>query len=107
MKQGLIITLVLTSLACSDDNVTTLADLNGKWVDINTKTDTLTFGLFERQAFMILRRGKEIRKGFLLPKQGAGFYDYKLSTPDKISLRWMFSSTASFNDYYFEQTGDK
>lgn len=107
MKHGLIIALVLTLLSCSNDEVTTVTDLNGKWVDIHTKTDTLTFRLFEDQESMILGRGKEMRDGFLLPKYGSGPYEYKLLTDDKISLRWMLSSNANFNDYDFKQTGDK
>jgi len=87
--------------------MTTLADLNGKWVDINTKTDTLTFGLFGGKESMILGRGKETRNGFILPKYGSGPYDYNLLTGDKISLRWTLSSNGSFNEYYLKQSGDK
>ena len=107
MKQGLTIILALTLLSCTGDNVTTLTDLNGKWVDINTKTDTLTFGLFGDKESIILGRGKEKRDGFILPKYGSGPYDYKLLTGDKISLRWTLSSNSNFNDYYFKQSGDK
>lgn len=107
MKQGLVIIFVLALISCTSDNVTTLTDLNGKWVDINTKTDTLTFGLFGDKESMILGRGKEMRDGFMLPKYGSGPYDYKLLTGDKISLRWTLSSSSNFNDYYFKQTGDK
>jgi hypothetical protein len=107
MKHVLPIALVLTLLSCSNDDVTALTELNGKWVDINTKTDTLTFGLFGGQESMILGRGKETRGGFLLPKYGSGPYDYEVLTRDKISLLWTLSSNSNPKDYYFKQTGDK
>jgi len=103
MKHLPIITLVLTLLSCSNDNLTTLTDLNGKWVDINTMTDTLTFALLGDKESMILGRGKEIRNGFLLPKHGSGSYDYELLT-DTISLRWVASGNLNFRRYYFNKT---
>src|SRR5688572_7711186 len=107
MKRGLIIVFALSLLSCSTDNVTTSTELNGKWVDIHTKTDTLTFGLFGDQESMLLGRGREMRNGSLRPKYGAGPYDYKLLASDTISLRWMLSSSGNFNNYYFKQTGDR
>ena len=106
MKNGLVIILLLTILSCTNDNITTETDLNGKWVDINTKTDTLTFGLLGDKESMILGRGKEIRNGFLIPKYGSGSYDYELVT-DTISLRWVASSNINFKKYYFKKTGTK
>jgi hypothetical protein len=81
--------------------------LDGKWVDINNATDTLTFGPFGGQESMILERGKEMRNGFLLPKYGSGPYEYELSPGDTISLRWYLSGSSNSNDYYFKQMGDK
>lgn len=107
MKHIPTIIFVLTFLSCTSDNVTTLTDLNGKWVDINTKTDTLTFGLIGDMESMILGRGEETKDGLVLPKDGFGSYDYKFLPGDKISLRWTLSSNSSFNDYYFKQSGDK
>ena len=99
MKHGLIFILVLILLSCGNDNVTTLTDLNGKWVDINTKTDTLTFGLLGDKEALILGRGKEIRNGFLIPNYGSDPYEYELLT-DTISLRWVASSSLNFKRYY-------
>ncbi len=107
MKYGLIIIIAVLT-GCTDENLdTNQVSLDGKWIDVNTKTDTLTFELFGDQESMILGRGKEMRDGFLLPKIDSGNYDYKLSTEDKISLRWTLSSNSDFNDYYFKQSGDK
>lgn len=108
MKYGLGILLMFLVFSCTKDNIPTFSDLNGKWVDINTKTDTLIFKMIGDSEMMFLERGKETRNGFLLPKYGSGHYDYKLLTSDnKISLRWGLSSNMSFNDYYFKQSGDK
>ena len=107
MKYGLGILLMFLVFSCTKDNIRTFSDLNGKWVDINTKTDTLIFKMNGDSEMMFLERGKEIRNGFLLPKYGSGPYDYKLLTSDnKISLRWGLSSNNSFKDYYFKQSGD-
>jgi hypothetical protein len=105
MRPGLILILAWTLLSCND-NLTTLTDLNGKWVDIKTKTDTLTFGLLGDKESLNLRRGNEIRNGTLIPKYGSGPYEYELLT-DTISLRWVASSSLKFNRYYFKKTGDK
>lgn len=107
MKHGLAVVLVTALFSCSNDNLTTSIALEGNWVDIITRTDTLTFGLFGDRESLVLRRGKEVRDGFLLPKDGSGSYDYKVLTDDKISLRWDLSSNSKFNDYYFKQYGDK
>jgi hypothetical protein len=107
MRRGLIIVFALSVLSCSTENVTTSTELNGKWVDIHSRTDTLTFGLFGDQESMVLGRGREMRNGVLRPKNGAGPYLYELLTSDTISLRWTLSSSSNFNDYYFRQTGDR
>jgi len=106
MKYGLVIILLLTVLSCTNDNVSTMTDLEGNWVDINTKTDTLTFGLFGDKESMILGRGREMRNGFSVPKYGSGSYEYNLLT-DTISLRWVASSNLNFKRYYFNRTGTK
>jgi len=105
MKYGLLI-FVIVLLGCANDNLTTQVTLEGKWVEINTNTDTLTFGLLGGQEAVILSRDKEMRDGFLLPKSGSGSYDYKLLT-DQISLRWHLSSNSAFTDYYIKQTGNR
>jgi len=108
MKYGLIPILVLTLLSCSEDltNVVNGSDIKGKWVDVETRMDTLSFELRNNFEIMYLRRGKEIREGYLLPKYGSGPYEYKLSER-KISLNWMLSSNYGFKDYYFKVITDK
>lgn len=103
MKSILTTILVVMVMSCRNDNVATSIDLNGKWVDVNTNTDTLTFGMFGGEESMILGRGKEMRNGFMQPKYGSGPYHYQLLTDDKISLRWTLSSNSNYNDYHFRQ----
>lgn len=102
MKYALIL-IVFAFLSCSEDNVntTTTSDLSGKWIEIETRTDTLSFELLGDSEIMNLNRGKEMRNGILLPKYNSGPYTYKLAE-EKISLNWMLSSNSNFNDYYFK-----
>lgn len=107
MKYGLII-FVLAFLSCSKDSTDMGAssELKGKWIEAETRMDTLSFESLDGLEIMNLNRGKEIRDGNLLPRSGSGPYKYKL-LEEKISLYWMLSSDSKFNDYYFKIIGDK
>ncbi len=105
MKYGFLLIAIVLFGCANDDSIITQASLEGKWVDVKTKTDTLTF--IGDQGIVTLRREKELRNGFLLPKYGSGPYIYTFPASNKISLRWVLSSNASFNDYYLKQSGDK
>ncbi|MDH5366667.1 MAG: hypothetical protein OEW67_06750 [Cyclobacteriaceae bacterium] len=100
LKHVLFISAIIL-FSCTDNNLNTEAILEGKWVEVNTKTDTLTFGLLGGQESMTLSRGVEMINGSLLPKRGSGSYDYKLIT-EKISLRYHLSSNSAFTDYHFK-----
>ena len=102
MKKLTLIFLVAI-LGCSDDDSGTEIPLTGKWVEVSTLSDTLTF--LDKE-FMVLNRGRESRNGTLLPKVGAGSYDYRLHS-DKISLRWHLSSNSAYTEYQFNKLGDK
>ncbi len=105
MKYGLLLAL-LAFLSCSKDttpNVPTSA-LKGKWVEVETRTDTLSFELMGDMEIMNLNRGKEIRDGGLLPKYKSGPYIYELKV-EQIALNWLVSSDSRFNDYYFKING--
>lgn len=93
-------------LSCSSEEVDIKHDLIGQWVEVNKKTDTLTFTSLDNSEVMNLARGKEMRQGHLLPKIGSGLYEYKLKE-EKISLYWMASSKLTFKDYKFKMTGNK
>ncbi|APQ17914.1 hypothetical protein [Maribacter hydrothermalis] len=107
MKYGLLI-FVLTILSCSKNEVeeSSSSELKGKWVETETRTDTITFEVFEEVTAINLARGKEIRNGSLLPKYGSGPYNYKLLN-EKISLNYSLSSNSSYNDYYFKIINNK
>ena len=105
MRSGLLFILALSLFCCGDDHVATQTSLNGKWVEINTRTDTLTFLVMDENPYVTLDRGREIRNGHLLPKIGSGIYRYRLFH-DSISLYWTLSSNSDYNHYYFNQTGD-
>jgi hypothetical protein len=80
--------------------------LDGKWVDINAKTDTLTFKHMGNSDYMILGRGIVNNFGSPRPKAGSGPYHYKLSKADVISLRWSLSSDSNYKDYFFKVSDD-
>ncbi len=106
MKSFLIVFLVFVLISCSDDdtNIISPISLNGKWIEVDTKSDTLTFNTWDDLEIMILDRGKEVRNGILLPKFKSGSYTYRLSE-GKISLNWMLSSNSAFNDYDLKVSG--
>ena len=102
MKYAVLL-FAFTFLCCSKDDTKsqTSASLIGKWVETETRMDTLFFESIDDVDFMNLNRGKELRNGNLLPKPHSGTYIYKL-LEEKISLNWVLSSNSNFNDYYFE-----
>jgi hypothetical protein len=93
--------IAITLMSCTSDSLSTPDLLKGKWIEVNTKSDTLVFGLFGDQEAMMVNRGYEIRDSFRLPKHGSGPYDYKISK-DKISLRYYLSSYNGYFDYKFK-----
>ena len=93
--------IAITLMSCTSDNLSTADLLKGKWIEVNTKSDTLVFGLFGDQEAMMVNRGYEIRDSFRLPKHGSGPYDYRISK-DKISLRSYVSSNIAYKDYKFK-----
>jgi hypothetical protein len=107
MKYRVII-FVLTLSGCANDqiNMTYPPGVEETWVEVNTKTDTLTFGsLGGESPIMNLRRGRELRNGHVLPKAHSGLYEYTLLPDDRISIRWMLSSNSAYNEYYFKRSG--
>ena len=97
-------------LACqSKSNVTPVVFFDGKWIEITNKTDTITFDQTldsNGKRYFILSRAKETRNGFLLPKIGAGIYEYHVNG-EKISLYNLISSCYCFKDYHLTLSVDK
>ncbi|PTB97423.1 hypothetical protein C9994_02945 [Marivirga lumbricoides] len=106
MKYRFLIFIAILFGCSETESITKQIPLEGKWVEVNTQTDTLTFGDFEGQELMNLGRGKEMSDGALIPKRRSGFYEYQLLGNDQISLHWVFSANSAFNNYYFKQSGD-
>jgi len=88
-------------IGCTSDSLSTPDLLKGKWIEVNTKSDTLVFGLFGDQEAMMVNRGYEIRDSFRLPKHGSGPYDYRISK-NKIALRSYLSNDNTYKDYTFK-----
>jgi len=105
MKYVIWISLLVLFVNCSEDNVSEGITLEGDWVEVINRTDTLTFELLGDKPVMTLGRGVEIKNGNVLPKPNVGPYDYEVVN-DKISLRWYLSSNSAFKEYYFDQTED-
>ena len=106
MKYGLLI-LLLIFLSCSKDDTKSLtsAELKGKWIETETRMDTIYFETIDNLEIMNLNRGKEMKDGNLLPKPNSGPYKYDL-LEQKISLYWMLSSDSKYKDYYFNVIDD-
>ena len=102
MKYGLYL-FVLIFLCCSKDDTKSLnsTNLKGKWIETETRLDTLSFESLDDLEIMNLNRGKELSNGNFMPKPKSGPYTYIL-LEEKISLNWVLSSNSSFNDYYFK-----
>jgi hypothetical protein len=100
MKNGIIIIFVVAILSCNDQlDIVNSDDLRGEWVEVKTKTDTLSFEILNGQEFMVLKRAV---------RPFTGPYEYKLLPNDKISINWTLASTVNvFTDYYFRLSGDK
>lgn len=105
MKAGFLFILAISLLDFADDNSIAQTKLNGKWIDIDSKTDTLTFLVVSEHDYVQFDRGIEITNGVLRPKIGFGPYYYKILA-DKISLRWTLSASTDYNEYHFNQVGD-
>lgn len=93
--------IAITLMSCKSDSLSTPDLLKGKWIEVNTKSDTLVFGLFGDQEAMMVNRGYEIRNSFRLPKHGSGPYDYRISK-NKIALHSYLSSSMGYKDYTFK-----
>lgn len=91
----LLLSCLISWMACSKASDETLVP-EGTWVEVSKKTDTLTFDLSTK--IMVLKRGTELRNGYLLPKYSSGPYLFELGD-GSISIRWMASSTMGMNQY--------
>jgi len=94
--------ILFSSSSYCQKNILKTSPLNGTWIEISKKTDTIVFASeFDGQnAIFELKRGFRIADGNKLPDYYSGPYWYKL-TANSISLYW-FLSNGSFQSYYFK-----
>lgn len=99
MKKLFFIVLVLiVSTSCERENIEK-SQIDGVWIETTHKMDTIVFE--NTHSGMILKRGTEIRNGYLLPKYSSGPYSYEIKN-DSISLHWMASSSSYSINHYFD-----
>lgn len=104
-------TLMLSAtlfLSCTKNEPKNENSINGieKWVEAQSRLDTIYFESWDSLDLLHLNRGKEVRDDYLLPKAYSGPYNYSISG-ERISLNWMLSSNSAFNDYYFKINGNQ
>ena len=97
MKNFLILTLFLITLGLGGcEKTKNTLPLNGTWLEVTEKNDTIDFTHFGSNQAVNLRRGFEIRNGHWLPK--GGMYFYILLNSDSIALNSIFSSICPVPD---------
>ncbi len=99
MKNLLLIGLLFLLMVSCEKNTIEKAPIDGTWVEITQKTDTLVFD--NQNPWFTLNRERELRDGYLRPKYPSGAYTY-VTGKDSINLRMMISSSSYGNNYYFK-----
>ena len=97
MKKNLILILLLfvaSVIGCK--KLKNSMSINGTWVEVIEKNDTIDFTQFLSNQVVNLRRGYEIRNGHWLPK--GGMYFYILLDSDSIALNSVYSSICPVPD---------
>lgn len=95
---------LFTILSCKQEEKEN--PLKGYWVRLDSPTDTLTFEVEFSNRYFVLRRGYEIRNGYLLPLMGSGPYEFK-TLKDSIDILPGYSSSHYYRRYYFKVNGNK
>jgi len=75
-------------------------ELEGSWVEVDTKTDTIIFLSSSNTGIFWLHRGYEIRNGYRLPIIGSTGYRYEI-IKDSIKVVDGLSSAMSGGTYFF------
>jgi hypothetical protein len=99
MRNLLLIGLLFFLVVSCEKNTIEKAPIDGTWVEITQKTDTLVFD--NQNPWFILNRERELRNGRLLSKYPSGAYIYETGK-DSINLRRLASSSSYGNNYYFK-----
>jgi hypothetical protein len=108
MKPYLILFALLLigyGISCKKDSLTD--NLTGKWVRVDNRSDTVTFGFKDQDNWFELFRGYQPGDdGILRPKIPFGIYLYKIKD-NSISMYWIASSSSTWPEYYFSFQGSK
>jgi hypothetical protein len=95
----LLIGIAALAMACQKNDVLS-EGLEGNWIETSLRQDTIQFE--PGSASFVLRRGKEFLNGFLIPKSGAGLYNYYIAG-DNLYIRWTASSNSNFQAFSFSK----
>ena len=102
MKKLIYFGLFVLFLISCEETENEKSQLKGTWIENSNRMDTLVFNNQGSEGMFILYRDKEIRNGYLLPKAGAGPYNYTING-DIINLTYSLSSSLESHDYFFSQ----
>lgn len=101
----LLLIIAIALFSCADDNITSVASLEGKWVEKVSRMDTLIFDSSLDDAdskYFVLKSEHEIA-GY--NDVHSSMFEYKIED-HKISIYNSLSSCYCFSDYSFRQQGN-
>lgn len=107
MKKRYSFFIVIILLGCTNNTLApTPIDLNGKWVEINSRKDTIIFdrNIDSDDRRLFIFKGQNEIKGY--SKLYSSIYEYKVKG-EKISIYNTLSSCYCFTDYTFKPSIDK
>jgi hypothetical protein len=97
--------LVWSGISCKKESLTN--DLNGKWVRVDNRSDTVTFGFNGLDNWFELFRGYQVSDdGIRRPIIPLGLYEYKIKD-NSILIHWSASSSSTWPEYYFSFKGSE
>lgn len=94
--------IILSSCVFSQSIDQKTISLNGTYVELRNRTDTIVFSpdYNSRSLVFNLKRGFRMAEGYRLPDYFSGFYSYTLGAKS-ITMHWFLSSGPA-QKYYFE-----
>ena len=98
----LILIITALCLSCSNNDITSIASLDGKWVEQTLRKDTIDFSPDFEGKYFVFKSDDEIAGYNSLYST---FYEYRIEG-NQISLYNLISSCYCFSDYYFKRSGD-
>ena len=93
----------IATIGC-EKNDSASPQLEGQWIRLNVKTDTLTFKQLGDNFYFDLRRGYDTIDDQIISKTPSGLFEYKIYG-DSIWIQWTASSFMSNKKFYFKNHG--